>query len=628
MAICDFGRGVWCADLEHPSDRFFDDGFKLKEYSFKDGKRTIGIDTDWTIPLYYYYKWTVDGEEIDNPYQYLRRELQPGARVKLELTLRESPDVKTVSSEFIVPEVATASTDDTDVNKSGSFDIKVVKEPGQVLYSNGRGRIDLGYYDYFFNDFTVDFWLKPVSDGTILANRTREGDNKGWELSLETGALKFEYSPRYTFPQPRYEAGITQTTSVRGGSVDYGKWNHIAVTQQRDGLVSIYVNGRNVASAQRIIPEATLNSSMILSLFGDGIERRTMEASIDELKIWSAALTDEQVRREMYSTNADNKDGLVAYWPFNGGTLENDNETFTGKAPRSRVLAETSHQMMTVPTCARVISYESALSNGHRFKSGDTDIFSFSAAYATAPEATGSDLGKFGVYVYDASQWQNEEDNLDTDYFDYHPMGYLIHPFDNANIDNAVFDFYPVEGEFNPDKNYRIYASGYDGDKQVWEKIGTAAYNAETGTIRLTDTTIDQIIDRKILIVTTKPSIEVQIEGVGADGILQVYDETKSTFPLTANIIGNLPEPAGVYQIQSDGILKPSELYFAEGKATGELRLDLSKLGSFNSDVRTTLRGSNTVSTDTVSKIPPSMIPLTIDVRNRITPARLAPDSA
>lgn len=54
MVICDFGRGVWAADLEHPADRFFDNGFALKEYSFKDGRRTIGIDTEWTIPLYYF----------------------------------------------------------------------------------------------------------------------------------------------------------------------------------------------------------------------------------------------------------------------------------------------------------------------------------------------------------------------------------------------------------------------------------------------------------------------------------------------------------------------------------------------------------------------------------------------
>ena len=60
-----------------------------------DGRRTIGIDTKWTIPLYYYYEWTVNGMKVDNPYQYLTQALRPGDKVQLKLTLRESPDVST-----------------------------------------------------------------------------------------------------------------------------------------------------------------------------------------------------------------------------------------------------------------------------------------------------------------------------------------------------------------------------------------------------------------------------------------------------------------------------------------------------------------------------------------------------
>ncbi|MDE7153578.1 MAG: hypothetical protein K2O00_03925 [Muribaculaceae bacterium] len=620
MVICDYGRGVWCADLEHPADRFFDNGFALKEYTFKDGRRTIGIDTNWTIPLYYYYKWTVNGEVVDNPYQYMRRALNPGDRIQLELTLRESPDVKTTSAVFVVPEVATApDNEDNAPQGDASFNNSVVKTPGQVLYSNGQGRVDLGYFDYFFNDFTIDFWLKPISDGVILTNRTRDGDNKGWDLTVEAGSLKFEYSPRYSVNQPRYETSIPQTSSIRGGTLDYGGWNHIALTHERNGQIALYINGRKAASGTRIVPEATLNSSMILSLFGDGIEKRTIEASIDELKIWSMALDENQVRHEMYSTNADNKDGLVAYWSFNGGTLENDREAFSLKAPKSRVNAVTSHNMMTVPTCARYVSYEEVSSPAHTFRSGEKNVVSFSSAADVAEAAAGAPAGKYGVYVFDASQWQNEDDNLDTDYFDYHRMGYLIHPFDGIAQNDLILDFYPVDDSFNPDRKYRVYTSDINGNKQVWENIGSAEYNAGTGSIRLTGVTLSEVADKKILIVMIKPSIEVMIDGIGPDGVLPVYDESKSTYALSANILGNLPEPAGVYEIESDGILKPSGLYFAEGKATGELRLDLSKLGPLNTTVVTTLRGTNTV--DTVgSKVPLSMIPMTIEVKNRIAP--------
>lgn len=666
MVICDYGRGVWCADLEHPSDRYFKENFPLKEYSFRDGRRTIGIDTYWTIPLYYYYKWIVNDEVIDNPYQYLRRALNPGDRVQLELTLRESPDVTTHSAVFVVPEVGIALDEENEDNESqnnesqaiatqgniaqgnmaqgnvsqanlslenpsgesvsqenASINIRVDRAPGQVLYSNGRGRVDLGYYDYFFDDFTIDFWLKPQGDGTILANRTRDGDNKGWELMIESGAVKFDYSPRYSVNQPRYEVGITQTANVRGGSVGYGSWNHIALTHQRNGQIVLYLNGKNVASAARIIPDATLNSAMILSLFGDGIEKRTIEASIDELKIWTKALTEEEIRKEMYSTNVDNKDGLVAYWPFNGGTLENDLETFTRRAPKSRILAETTHNLMTVPTCARYVSYEPLAKGGHDFTADGANVLSVINTSEEITDANAS-LGKCGVYAYDASQWQNEEDNLDTDFFDYHPVGYFLHQFDNISKNTDwEFEFHPVEGEFNPQKTYRVYATDINGDKQVWENIGTARYNEENGTIHLSGVDLADVAEKKLLIVTVKPSIELQVEGIGADGVLPVYDRAAAIFPITANILEGLPEPAGAYKIESDGILKPGDLYFADGIAKGELRLDVDKLGPFNSTVSTTLRSPDNNLVDEAGKPRPSLIPMKIDVRNRIAPREI-----
>ena len=628
MVIYDYGRGVWCADLEHPSDRYFENGFNLRELSFADGRRTIGIDTEWTIPLYYHYKWYVNDEEIDNPYQYLRRALNPGDKVQLELTLRESPDVHTLSSVFIVPEAGEVSDPMQSarrrIGESGTttYDSPVAKLPGHALYSNGKGRIDLGYVDYFFNDFTVDFWLKPMSDGTILANRTRNSDYKGWELSISNGALVLEYAPRNVFTLPFNETG-TQSASITGGSMNYNEWNHVAITHERYGTISIYLNGKKVASGNRIIPESTLNNSCVLSLFGDAIEQRTVEATVDELKIWSMALSEEQVRREMYSTNADNKDGLVAYYPFNGGSLENEVETFTRKPVKSRVSAEVQYPMMIVPTCAKQVAYETISDFNHTFTCEDRPLLSFKASTSDeASAASTSAGGTFGVYAFDASQWQNEEDNLDTNFFDYYPVGYLIHDFSNAaQPEGLQLEFHPFEGDFDANKDYRLYAADTKNDKQVWEINGKSTFNAENGSLIFDGISMSDISGKKLLIATAKPAIELSIEGVDASGILNIYDESMTTFPMSANILANLPEPDKVYTIDSDGIVNTSGLYFAERTARGELRLDLSRLGTFNSTVRATLRSSdNPVVIDDQGNTRPSMIPYTLDVRNRIVP--------
>lgn len=641
MVLCDYGHSVWVADLEHPSDRYFENGFGLKELSFKDGRRTIGIDTEWTIPLYYYYKWTVNGEVIDNPYQYLRYALNPGDRVQLELTLRESPDVHTLSAEYVVPAVGDpnasesentvatlAETGEEPANPTTapvSFETAVTKIPGHALYSNGKGRIDLGYVDCFFKDFTIDFWLKPSSNGTILANTTRHSDAKGFELSLDGGALKFQYYPLHQVRLSYNEEGLIQNATVKGGSLKMGQWSHVAVTQQREGNIVLYVNGEQVASAARINPEGSLNNVPVLSLFADAIEMYPIEAAVDELKIWNRALTTDEVRREMYSTDINDDGSLMAYYPFNSGSLENEREVFSGKRVKSRVRAEVEYPLMSVPICAKHAAYDLMSGNEHIFQSKDLNLVKIAAVSGDENAIPASLSGNIGVYAYDASQWQNDEDNLDTNYFDYYPLGYLIHPFEQAEAEgNFSLEIYPAEGAFDPEKNYRLYMADIDDDKQTWEKRGSVTFNPKTGNLVVSDLTFNEIKDKKLLIVTTKPSIELHVEGLGADGVLPIYDESQTVLPITATILSGLEEPKDVYQINPDGIVKASGLYFAQGKATGELRLDLGKLGPFNSTVRATLRSNdNPVELDDQGNTRPSLIPLSIDVRNRIMPRKV-----
>lgn len=632
MVLCDFGYGVWCADLEHPSDRFFDKGFKLKECSFKDGRHTIGIDTEWTIPLYYYFKWTVNGEEVtDNPYQYLRRRLNPGDKVQLELTLRESPDVKTLSEVFVVPATGengnrTQSAQLADglrrTGESGgvSYDNPVVKESGLAVQSNGAGRIDLGYFDYFFNDFTIEFWIKPVSDGSIIANTSRTGMPKGFDLYIQSGRINFAYYPRNTFSPPRYETGITQNATVGGGGIKYNLWSHVAITHEREGNITIYVDGKQISSAKRILPEATLNNSMVLSLFADAIERNAISASLDELKIWTKALSQEEVRREMFSTNCERESGLAAYWSFNGGSLKNEIEEFSRHPMKPRTRGEVKYHEMTVPTCASGVIYDQITSLDHCFGKDGTNVLGIRPAAGQAAAVNGA----FGVYIYDSAQWNNEEDNLDSDFYIYEPAGYMIHAFDNVNLTKSVdLDFYPNGSTFNAGEDYRFFVTATNLDKQVWENVGKAKYDEEKGVVTVTDLPLlKDIVDKKLLLVKTLPSVEIQIDGMDENGVVSVYDETQTSFPVSARVLGNLAVPEDMYNITPNGILLGGNMQFVDGKATGKINLDLSKLGAFNTDIRTTLRSKDNQINDN-NGVRNSLIPLTIDVRNRMSPTAL-----
>lgn len=593
MVFSDYGRGVWVADLEHPSDRYFRNGFALKELSHRDGRRTIGIDTYWTIPLYYYYEWTVNGEKIDNPYQYLTRRLNAGDRVSLKLTLRESPDVTTTSAEYVVTETES---------------LPIERRSGNALYSDGRGRVDIGYTDYFFNDFTIDMWIKPENNGVILTNRQHEygSDAKGFVLFIEGSHLKFRYSPRNKFSQPTYETAITQEWTIDGGALTMGKWSHIAVTHCREGNICLYVDGHPTASAARQMSDATLNNSVPLSLFGDAIERATLEATVDDIKIWNRALTPDELRREMYAVNPDDAEGLVAYYDFNGGTLASDNETYSRRTPMSRTRAVTAPMVTPVPLSAHSADYDAATDTVKVFAAKGRDILRMHAA--TAP-------GAVGVYAYNAADWTADASNLDFTYYEAASTGYSIHPFDNGAMTSAVdIDFYPYDGEFDLRKNYRLYVYDPDSSKPRWELAAELTPDTDRGTLKASFPALADVADKKLLVVAIKPAIELSVEGVDASGEFEVFDDTKTSYRITARLLDNLKEPVDAYALSADSSVLRADapLYFRRGSAETELSVDISKLGGLNERVSTYLRGQDA-----------RMIPMPVDVVNRIAPRNI-----
>lgn len=597
LVIADYGRGVWVADLEHPSDRYFSDGFKLRQLSNVGSKRTLGIDTEWIIPLYYNYEWTVNGTKIDNPYQYLVGNLNPGDQVRLTLTLRESPDVSTISDIFTVP--------------SDSEPLAIERQSGHALYSDGSGRMDFGWMDWFFKDFTVDFWLRPESDGVILANRQREADPdrkgaKGWLLGIEGGRLKFQYSPTNYFIQPTYEPKVEQTVTLDAGPLAVGQWQHIAVAQERSGEIVIYVNGQPAARAQRVRSDHSLNNSVCLSLFGDINERNCLRGSIDELKIWNRALPVEEIRVQRHFSDVDSE-GLVAYYNFNAESPDKEREIFSTYTPVSRIKAVPEFRKMTVPVSADYVVNSIVYSEKVVFADGDVTFMEVEAASADPFSAY--------LFAFNSDRWDDPEDNLDPKYFTPASVGFYIEAYDTLKPDvKADVYFHNALGkEFDSKKVYRLYVAEPGSDKTYWKPYGENLKSAE-GKILLQDVLLRDLVGKHLLPVELNPALELAIDGLNADGDIEIFEEGHDSFSLTLSPIAGQDIPTGTYSLSSDnGILvTPDDLQFQSGKATGQLRVATEYLGDFNNRIAAVISGETE-----------DMIPVEVDVVNRITPHEL-----
>lgn len=586
MVIGDYGRGVWVADLEHPADRYFKDGFALKELSNVNGRRTFGIDTKWTIPLYYDYTWYVNDKDVNNPYQYFTSNLNDGDKVKLKLTLRESPDVSTESAVYTVKS-ATAKTT-----------VDYSPKPGQALYSNGSGRIDLGNVDYFFNDFTIDFWVNPENDGVILCNRPveQQRDTRGWALLLDQGQLKFRYAPAQLFDRATYDANDAQQADLVGGTLEKGRWSHVALSEDRDGNVTLYINGREVASAPRIVQWAPLNSAVNLSLFADGFESMPIKGAVDELKIWNRALDGNDIKRAMFSHDTSDNSSLVYYNDFNAGALDKEHEMFSRVGMAPRVQAVTSY--VDMPVAVGAIKSEVKTPQGRTAY----DTGNGTAIYITP---SGEQSPEFGVYRY--ANLNPESMGVNSQYYVAASEVFQIRPFSEAGDQTLDIEL-PLS--WQSDKQYQLYACGLYDSQKVWMKVADLEAGEAGKSLVAKGVKTSKIADKMLAVLQNKAAVEPSLDGKWEGNEINVYDRSQVSYNVNARLVGGLSEPAGLYEIKSKtGLFKIADnMKFVNGKAVAKLQLNMDMLNN-----------AKTL-TDVIESTDGSMVPLEIKVNNKMLP--------
>ena len=494
----------------------------------------------------------------------------------MKLTLRESPDVTTESAEFRVKETA-----------SSTIDLKA----GKALYSNGKGRVDLGYVDYFFNDFTLDLWVKPMSNGTILPNRQKTPDRevKGWWLGLENGSLKFRLCPATYFTRPTYEADFVQQVTLDGGALTMGEWSHIAVTEARNGMIAIYVNGVKRGEQQRIRPEFSLNNSLYLSLFADAFEWQELDGAVDELKIWNYALSEDEVRKAAYSHKTDNVNGLVYYNGFNNGSLAADKEAYTAVEPKIRTRAEVSYVDMPISVGANYVA-STTVSEATAFVDGGQTLLTL-----TPGEGVTSAV-KIWAYGYKNRNWlELSSSNLDASKYIVQPMAYQLKSFDGTVGENDLYTITIPAENVDSSKAYRLYQAPADQMPDYWQEVGDMTYDAENKVLKIENVALRKLLGSRLIIAHLECGIEVKVKGVSNTGTIDLYDEEPVSFDLEAKLMGTEPEPTESYAVKTDHqFAKPlGDLSFVKGTASTQLRINPYGFGDFGTEQVVNITGED-----------------------------------
>jgi len=159
-------------------------------------------------------------------------------------------------------------------------------------------------------DFTIMAWIQTTEGGTILSKSAVDGEwgPQGKTFFVRGGRLCFDI-------------GWVGMVTSRGRVAD-GKWHHVALTG-KDNEYTFYINGDKSGGgpleAEGDVAGDCLKIGYTCANFPDP---SGFAGLIDELRLFSVRLSDDEIAEHAAKTESSETFGLVGYWPLDGATQD------------------------------------------------------------------------------------------------------------------------------------------------------------------------------------------------------------------------------------------------------------------------------------------------------------------
>lgn len=167
------------------------------------------------------------------------------------------------------------------------------------------------------NSMTIEAWIRPnffLQDYTGLVTYLQDngGNESGYGLVYNNGKVRmFMMTEEY---------GANAWNNAPGAEVETGKWSHIAGTYDGE-TIRFYLNGHLIEEqfAGGDIDWEFEPLALAIGTFLDDNEDVRYLGSIDEIRIWEEARSEEEIRDKMCEKLSGEEDSLLAYWQLNDG---------------------------------------------------------------------------------------------------------------------------------------------------------------------------------------------------------------------------------------------------------------------------------------------------------------------
>jgi hypothetical protein len=175
----------------------------------------------------------------------------------------------------------------------------------------------------FTSNFTIESWVNvPASPkysiNAIFSKNYVNHGNPGY-----TFAFNHWNSTNLYLTLEDGVGGISSNTPLTAGA-----WSHVAIVVSGNGTAgTFYINGKEVGGGAVTLTNASAVNEFIGSMDAGG--SYSLQGTLDELRIWNVARTQQELLDNLDNSLIGNETGLVAYYDFNQGVPAGTNTGLT-----------------------------------------------------------------------------------------------------------------------------------------------------------------------------------------------------------------------------------------------------------------------------------------------------------
>lgn len=199
-------------------------------------------------------------------------------------------------------------------------------------------------------DLTLSFWVKPDN---FSGEQTLIFNGREFMVGLTNRQIRYKHSDDC--------CGYDNTVDmVFPNNLELGKWTNVTITRATaNRTVNFYLNGNFVQSQTYSDASAQPGNNITDLVLGAGKngEWANFKGSLDEIKIWSAVRTLDELKQDLVCYPSGNEPDLKAYYDFETGQPYGDNQAVTGFANLVSAYGVASVQNMAMKgTTSNVVS--------------------------------------------------------------------------------------------------------------------------------------------------------------------------------------------------------------------------------------------------------------------------------